>query len=59
MRWRWNYLLTRWLLVWSVKIHPSPLQKEFNRGDPNGVCQAIADRILAEIDNERDTNHGH
>jgi hypothetical protein len=34
---------------------PSPLQREFMRGDPHGRVRAVADAILTEIREEEGT----
>ena len=40
--WRW----------WHVRVRPSPLQREFNRGDPHGIVRDYADVIVAELEAE-------
>jgi hypothetical protein len=38
-----------WTRVWYTRIHPSPMQREFNRGDPDGIVRACAGEIIAEM----------
>lgn len=37
---------------WRVKVRPSPLQKEFNRGDPDGIVKKYAELLIAEMEAE-------
>lgn len=37
----------RYAVRW--RAWPSPVQREFMRGDPDGRVRALADRLLAEI----------
>jgi len=34
---------------WRVRVRPSPIQREFNRGDPHGTVRAYADLIVREL----------
>jgi hypothetical protein len=49
IRWRIVHCRARWLLLWSVRIRPSQMQKEFNAGDPHGNVRKLADEIIAEM----------
>lgn len=41
-----------WTRLWHVRLRPSPLQREFNRGDPHGIVRQYADLIIAELEAE-------
>lgn len=46
---------------YALKWHhwPSPLQREFMRGDPYGRVRAVADCLMAEIEEEEDNEDGN
>jgi hypothetical protein len=52
VRWRVNHYRARWLHFKAVRLFPSELQREFNRGDPDGRVRAVADAIIAEMQEE-------
>lgn len=33
----------------AVRLFPTPLQREFNRGDPHGIVRREAHRIIEEM----------
>jgi hypothetical protein len=41
-------------LAYAIRWHswPSPVQRELMRGDPDGRVRTLADRILAEMQEE-------
>lgn len=47
MIWKGTSFRRKLLLWWHVKVRPTPLQREFNRGDP--VVKITSARILAEL----------
>ena len=49
IRWRVIHYRARWMVLWSTRIHPSQIQREFNAGDPHGNVRRLADEIIAEM----------
>lgn len=52
MRPRPHRLRAQWTRLMRVRLFPSPIQREFNRGDPNGVVERLADQIIAQMSDE-------
>lgn len=52
IRWRIIHYRARINYLIHVRLFPSYMQREFNRGDPHGIVREFADRIIAEIEKE-------
>lgn len=43
--------------LWCTRVHPSPLQREFRRGDPHGTVRDYASLVIAELETEMRISH--
>jgi hypothetical protein len=50
MRWHLRRVRNRVRAWWRIHVRPSPLQREFKRGDPQGIVSRHAEKIVRELE---------